>query len=312
MNIEKFLPIMNNLLPISEIILCIFSLVMIVTYILSLWFIFKKEEIKEFYSLIPFYNFYLVFKIAKIPFYTIFIPFVNVIVMILLPYKLLNRYKRPRWMMNLSIVFPYAFMLYIAFSDKCKKPKDIRKAIKTLFELENIENNLESNLDIDDLYFREETQDINNINSINNNFVSKTEEMIQNIEENSIIDDYYLENEIVDEELESKKNNDIPIIEDNIEDIIEIFDQEENSLLSSGIDSIEDQLKNNDNIVHVDTAKYEQYKQKEASNESIAFGGTKKEENSTHNKSEDLKCQRCGSSLIGANDYCPGCGLKIS
>ena len=92
----------------------------------------------------------------------------------------------------------------------------------------------------------------------------------------------------------------------------EIFDQEENSLLSSGIDSIEDQLKNNENIIHVDTAKYEQYKQKEASNESIAFGGTKKEEDSTHNKNEELKCPRCGSSLIGANDYCPGCGLKIS
>lgn len=211
-------------------------------------------------------------------------------------------------MMNLSIVFPYAFMPYIAFSNKCQKPKDMKKAIKTLFELENIESNLENNLDIDDLSFKEEIQDNS---SIDKAFVSKTEEMIQSIEKNSITDDYYFENEIVNEELEKKQTSDIPVLGDNIEDVIEIFDQEDNSILSSGIDSIEEQLKNNDNIVRVDTAKYEQYKQKEASNESIAFGGTKKEEDSTHNKNEELKCPRCGSSLIGANDYCPGCGLKI-
>lgn len=309
MSIETILPIFSTFLPILKNILIVFSIIMIITYILSLWFIFKKEEVKEIYSLIPFYNFYIIFKIVKIPFYTIFIPVVNGIVMILLPYKLLKRYKMPKWMMNLSIVFPYGFMPYIAFSKKCKKPKDMKKAIKTLFELENIENNLKSNLDIYDLAYQEE---IGKSSISENSFTSKTEEMIENIEKGSIADDFYFENEIVDEELENNRSNVIPSVDENIEEVIEIFDQEENSLSASSIDTIEEQLKSNDNIVRVDNAKYEQYKQREASSESIAFGGTKNEENTTHNKNEELKCPRCGSSLIGATDYCPGCGLKIS
>lgn len=309
MNIEELLPILSTLLPILMIILIVLSFVITISYIISFWFIFKKEEIKEIYSLIPFYNIYKIFEIVKIPFYTIFIPLVNAVVVVLLPYKLLKRYKMPRWMMILSIFFPYVLMPYIAFSSRCRKPKDMKKAIKTLFELENIENNLESNLDIDDFSYGEELQ-IND--TVKNTFTSKTEEMIEKIERNSIVDDYYFENEVVNEELETNQKNDIQILDSNIEEIVEIFDQEESSLSSSSIDYMEEQLKNNEKIIHVDNAKYEQYKQKEASSESIAFGGAKKEENSTHNKNEELKCPRCGSSLIGANGYCPGCGLKTS
>ncbi len=309
MNIKELLPMYDTIMPVIYIAISILSCLIIVTYILSFWFIFKKENIKEIYSLIPFYNIYKIFEIIKIPFYTIFIPLVNLVVLVVVPYKLLKRYKRPKWMMTLSIFLPFVFMPYIAFSNRCAKPKDMKTAIRTLFELENIENNLESNLDIDDLSFSE---DLNLGKSIKESaFTSETEKMIDNIEKNSIVDDYYFENEIVDEELEKKVEKDTGAIDDNIEEIIEIFEQEENSLSASSIDTIDEQLRNNENIKHVDNAKYEEYKKREASNESIAFGGKNKEENATHNKNETLKCPICGSSLIGANGYCPGCGLKI-
>lgn len=311
MNIEELLPILSIFFIWFKTFVYILTFIIIITYTLSLWFIFKKEDIKELYSLIPFYNFYKIFQLVKIPFYTIFIPLVNAVVIILLPYKLLKRYKMPRWMMNMSVFFPYVFMPYIAFSDKCQKPKDMKKSIKTLFELENIENNLENNLDIDDLAYKEELSIEDD--DKNKNFTSKTEEMIENIEKNSIVDDYYFENEVVNVELENKKGpNDIQILDSDVDDIVEIFDQEGNSLSSSTIDTIDEQLKNNENIVRVDNAKYEQYKQREESNESIAFGGTKKEEDATHSKNSELICVRCGSSLVGASDFCPGCGLKIS
>ena len=43
----------------------------------------------------------------------------------------------------------------------------------------------------------------------------------------------------------------------------------------------------------------------------IAFGGKEEYENQSQARKDELKCPRCGSSLVGANGTCPGCGAKI-
>jgi hypothetical protein len=293
-----------------KIILITLLVLVAISYTISLWFIFKKENIKEYYALIPFFNIYKLFKIINIPFYMIFIPLANIVVIDLIPYKLLKRYKREKWLEILSIFFPYIIICYIAFSKKCVPEKNPRSAIKTLLELENIENNLENYAEINDFSFGGAFDEKKEINK--QKYISNTEEMINKMEKNAIVDDYYFENEVVDEQLESKKQEStIPNVDNNITDIIEIFDQEENSLLTSSIDNMEEKLKNDNKIKRIDNAEYKDYKQKESSNESIAFGGKEKRENATHTKNEETKCSRCGSSLVGATGYCPGCGLKI-
>jgi len=315
-NWDKYILIFKNII----FILCIIFLIYFLYFIIMLFFLFKKEKYKPYYAIIPFYNFYIFIKICKIPFWTIFVPVVNLVAFICSPYRLLKEYKCEQWMCNLSILFPYVFLPIIIFNEKYtnKKFKAGYAPFKTVFDIEKIEHRLENNSDI--TY-------IDNLDTFDskpdNTYVGKTDQMIQNIESNAIKDEYFdidiptdfKESNVKVEEIPS--NNIVDNPEDNLE-MVEIFDtikDEDGKFTTNDVDKLENKIELDNKIEVADTTNYKEYKELDSSKEAIAFGGEKKIENAAtlKAKNEELKCPRCGSSLVGAtNGICPGCGIQIS
>ena len=294
---------MNILVSIS-IPLSIYSIVMYVIYMISFYNLFKKEEIKQWYAFIPFYNFYLYFKLCSVPFILFFIPIINIVTITLIPYKLAKRYgynKLYRWS---AVLLPFLYVPLICYSDK----DNIYHEHTNVF--------VESNKDIDEL----EKQLIIN---------SKIELMNLNEKE---------EKELIKQE--KRKEDEIDKIEASIDNSFDeiIYDennkQEDFSQVESLLDSQEpevEQLEFVDDMQDIDISEIEKLDNqidlnkkeknieqdfKEIQNdvkvETIAFGGQEMvDKYSTQTKDDELKCPRCGSSLIGAKDFCPGCNLDL-
>ena len=81
----------------------------------------------------------------------------------------------------------------------------------------------------------------------------------------------------------------------------------------SNLDSFENSIiANNKNDVLLNSS-YKDNISTLPSTEAIAFGGEQQIENtySSQAKNDELKCPRCGSSLVGAKGICPGCGMQV-
>lgn len=144
------------------------------------------------------------------------------------------------------------------------------------------------------------------------NTVTELNKKIEEIENNYIEDEFFFENNGVGPVKENTKEEVYtqPQIIDDFE-LFEIIEGDKNDqLTASSVDKLDDDIANmKDHIV--DNAIYHELETEGPTDIAIAFGGSEQKENSTHGKENENKCSRCGSSLIGANGFCPGCGAQL-
>lgn len=285
------------------IVASIYFFINCIVLIISLWKIFKKENIPQYYAFIPFLNIYKYYKICGLPFWTIFIPVVNIIVFICSPYVIVKKYRCKKWQCMLAILFPFIFLPFIAFSDK----KNINYIydntyIKNIKDIDNLENHLKN-----DTSFVSEL-DLDNSNIVVDNSLDSISEI-----ENDIINDEIIYDDIQENNEVLESNNKI---ENNENDFIEINDDVDiNTMSLSEVETLENNIEISNTVEKKIEKNIEGYKQVGPSEEAIAFGGKKVIENiySVQTKNDELKCKRCGSSLVGAvNNICPGCGAPIN
>ena len=97
-------PVMStaDLMPVFVCLLAITVIAIVTT-----WKIFEKAGEKGWKSLIPFYNYYITFKIAgwnPWMFLLLYVPFVGIVIGIILPFKLADAFKRS-WVFGLGLLF---------------------------------------------------------------------------------------------------------------------------------------------------------------------------------------------------------------
>ena len=259
-----------------------------------LWMLFTKDKITPWYSVIPFYNYYLIFKICRLPFIILFVPLANIVLLVMLPYRITKQYQGNKYLKVGSVLLP-PILLYIAF-DKKFTNKDHRYQPNFLKTIDDV-NELESKLVKDSDYIIDDSETV----QINKEPVSHINNFADKIEEQIINDNFVYDDEIVVAPKEEKK----------VEEIIDLNIEELNSL--DDLDRLEKDMElrasiNNDRE-EVNAEEQKSY----ISDSAIAFGGKQQQEESTFAKKDEQKCPRCGSSLVGAmNNICPGCGAPIN
>ena len=274
-------------------IFLIVSGIIVLICIVSVMFIFKKEKYQKYwYALIPFYGAIKYLKICKLPYWTLFIPFINVLTFIFSTYCIAKQYSCSQFLCILAIPFPFIVLPYIACANKKNKNIDIEfNYLKNNKDIDELEKNL-SSLN-DDLVDSREFLEIDN--SLGT-FPEKNDEVS--------IDEY-----IPDEEIYLAEDN---LVESDSNDIIELEDMDEDDNFNyETIDTIENNLKSSSKTEIDLISNKNLFNENQASEEAIAFGGEKKMEHVPKAKVEELKCDRCGSSLVGANGFCPGCGKQL-
>lgn len=309
--IENYLEYFKTFFIVSGIIILIYSIELLI----CLPFIFKKEGIKPFYALIPFLNLYYYFKIIKTPFWTALVPIVNLVVLAVAPYLLAKQYECSKTIQKLSIIGSIFVIPYIAFSDKKNKRfKTVYNPLKSILEIDEIDKD-SIDAQIDDYVF-EEIYDI----EAENTYVSNVDTMISNIENDAISEDYGFDVDVdntmfasSEKATDLEKVNEIDSADVEVfteEDMLEIFDTVSESMNVTELEQLEDKMENS-KVKIIDNAEYKEVEAEKLSDEAIAFGGETKNNIISESKNKELICPRCNSSLIGANDVCPGCGMKI-
>lgn len=316
-NWDNYMTLLKNLILIIIILFTVYY----IFFSILLVFLFKKENINWHYAIIPFYNLYHYFIICKLPWWPIVVPFVNVIVFICSPYCLLKEYQCEKWKCALAIAFPYVMVPIIVFNDnyKNKRFKVGYAPFRTVFDVEKIEHNLENNNEMNYIDY-ENFENNSSYQKRTNEYTSNVDILIGNIENDAIVDEYFdfnldYSNNPINLENEQADDFDIKAQQIDQEEMFEIFDKindEDGKFTSDDVKKLEEKIEQDIKIEVADSSNYAEYREKEISSETIAFGGEQKIEDKTHSKVEELKCPRCGSSLIGAiNNICPGCGSSI-
>lgn len=300
----------------------IIIIILIVNYVLfcsGMYFLLRKEHKNKWLGLIPMINLFQYLKICELPFILIFIPLCNIVMLILSPIKLAKMYRCNIIETVFGLLIPTIFLNYIAFSDMTNKrivekneylpnQKSVDKLDRELIDLANgIYPKREKEYIIFRKRKKQKSKTVKNLstqeylddleakvnNSVQSEDITKYEEVLEQID-------------ILEEETEPQIKKDIETLDEiNVDNIINSLDE---------IDKIEKKsIKTEKQDTGIDNNEYEEYKAFTPSNEAIAFGGEEKKENtySVQSKKDDLKCSRCGSSLVGAKGYCPGCGAKI-
>lgn len=309
--IENFLEYFKSFFIICGIIILIYSIELLI----CLPFIFKKEGIKPYYAFIPFLNLYYYFKIFGTPFWTALVPIVNLVVLAVAPYLLAKQYECSKTIQKFSIIGSIFVIPYIAFSQKQNKRfKTSYNPLKSILEIDEIDRD-SMDAQIDDYVF-DEIYDVESENT----YVSNVDNMINNIENEAISDDFEFNIDIDNTIFEStEKSTDLEKVNEidsadieqfTEEDMLEIFDTINESMSVSNIEELENKMENN-KVKIIDNAEYKEIEEEKLSNEAIAFGGESNKNTISESKNKELTCPRCGSNLIGANDVCPGCGMKL-
>ena len=306
------------------IILIILSIINYILFCIGMYFILLKEKKNKNLALIPIVNLYQYLKICELPFFIVLIPFCNIVMLILSPIKLAKMYRCNKIEMLLGVIFPFLFINYVAFSDMTNKriteknmylpnQKSVEELDKKLIDLSN---GIVAPKEKEYIYFKKKKA--NNVENIRE---SMTEEYIDNIEKKSmaanINEDATKYEEIIEqiEVMENKEDKANTLNTD--EEVIETLDDAKIDVTIKSLDNLDTleeksiiREKNDDGI---DKNEYKDFEGVQSSNEAIAFGGEERKEKvySTQSKKDELKCSRCGSSLVGSNGFCPGCGAKI-
>ena len=303
-------------------ILIIYLIVYLIVFKISLYKIFIKERHKGYESLIPIYDIWTYFSFIRIPKWVAIVPPLNIIAFFVSPYNLAKQFDLKRYTWYLAILFPIVFVPYIAFSEVRDKYLEIEKNYyKTQADIDKLEEKLKNNKD---------EFEIRNL--------SKKDEIID-IKPNVPMDEFNFKDELVEEKPEEIKefkpdpainekekqniNDDLAIDEvvnlsdyTNTSETIETLEEEnrDTSILENKIDNKEidtlDETVSKEKETKI-TKQIQDFKSIGPSNEAIAFGGKEKIEHATNTKNDELKCSRCGASLIGARGVCPGCGMKL-
>ncbi len=284
--------------------------ILIIYYILLVICFYKlleKEEQPGWIALIPLYNLYVFTKLVRIPLVLWFIPILNLVTLIAMPYNLARQYGLPDWQRCLAIFFPYIMIPYIAFSDIKNKDKINKfKYLKYGYEIDDLDSKLKvytnDNLVVDD-------NDIIVGKKLKIDKPSKQAQFLDSLEFNAD------ENELVDEQELIRIKPPIlsaePIEEMKDEEEMVEIEEEENPTNLEAINELEENLEEKkDEKVEV-KQDIQEYEEIGPSMNAIAFGGKEEYENQSQARNDELKCPRCGSSLVGANGTCPGCGAKI-
>ncbi len=280
-----------------------YFIVSYISFMISMWKIFEKESIPAYYSLIPFYNIYKYYKICRLPFWTIFIPVVNIIAFYCSFYVITKDYRCKRWICVLAIFFPFIILPYIAFSDK----KNINFKYDNVF----LRNNKDVSKLEDSLLAMAQADNIENEFSTTSSTISvstETNEDLPSENEQLVIDEY-----VYDDYNEVENIPDGQQLTDDIVELDEDLTIDELSI--ANFDKYEKNLDVSSSTEKNINTNIQDYKDFEISNESIAFGGEEQKEEiyELEAKNDELKCKRCGSSLVGAvNNVCPGCGAPIN
>jgi hypothetical protein len=281
-----------------------FLIIYTIIFLISFYFILKKEGKKPWYAFIPFYNMYLYFKIIDLPFILFFIPILNVFTLILAPYNLAKEYSCKEWMRYLAVLFPYVIIPYIAFSNLQNRNKKIEfNYLKFGKDIDKLENELK--VITDDNYVEDgrkvvpykKTKDVK----------SKYNQMIDSLVYTTN-DDEYVED---DENTEYKKLDMTEILARDNNEFVDLED-DNNQLDIYEIDDLDKDVQINSNKEVNIEQNIKDYKEHGPSIKAIAFGGTDTHENMTEDKNKTLTCPYCNSPLAGSNGTCPGCGKDVS
>lgn len=291
----------KNIFTILGILLTIFY----VLFMVCLYQILKKEKIKEWYAFIPVYNIYLYLKICKLPFWTFFVPVVNIIVLVCSIFRLCKQYRMKRVHCYLAIIFPCIYLPYVAFS----KLESIDKIYDTMY-IKNVKDIelLEKKLENDYQEALSDNIDINKNNKVSENNI---DDIISQIDNSNFKEEFF--DEIIYDDVNDKQDRNMEFTSEKSEEIIGLDDTPINELSIETIDVLDNNIAIASSIEKTINTDIKEYETIGPSSEAIAFGGEQKIENTyaSQAKTEEFKCPRCGSSLIGATDYCPGCGSKL-
>lgn len=305
----KYSGTINILCTLLTIYLIIYSIV----FIISLFNIFRKEKISGYKAFIPFLNLYYYCKIININFVWMFVPLINIIVLFFSPYNLAWEFGLNKPKCILSVLFPIVMIPYIAFSNiKIFHRIESTMFIKNEKEADTLDNKLKANPKFDEL-----DTDISTIEPTKNNFVSNIDVKIDEIEKNAISDDYSDQLYLMDKDLKEKEiensADQAQMLDEEIEEFTDIF--ESNDIREVGVENKVKEIEVNSNIKVVNNADYKEYQMVGPEVGTIAFGGAtidkRVEQNKTEAKVIELKCPTCGSSLVGSNGTCPGCGHDV-
>lgn len=301
----------------------IIILLIIINHILfsiAMYFILRKEKKNKILGLIPIVNVYEYLKICELPFILFFVPVCNVVMLFLSPLKFANMYRCNKLETFLGFLFPVLLLNYVAFSDMMNKriiwenrylpnQASVDALDKKLIDLSN---GIVEPPEKEYIFFRKKVTQKDTMKGMT------TEEFIDNIENKSLeankVEDPSRFEEVIEqvEVMEEPKKLDKKV-EQSVETMDDInVDATIKSL--ENIDELEEKAIDKEKMDDgVDKNEYKKYEGTKASDEAIAFGGTARKEQvaASDGNDRDLKCPRCGSSLVGANGFCPGCGMKI-
>ena len=293
---------MYNILGIIKIIAYILIPLLVIYYIIfmiSLMKIFEKEKINKIYAFIPFYNLHRLLNIIGMNGIYAYMPVLNILLFIFIPYNLCKQYGLKDSMSYLAIIFPYVLLPYIAFSNFENREKEVSfQYIQTRNQIDEIESKFEAQNNgisiIDD----------NDYINLNKGQEKVKETFVDNLNY-STSDDEYVENE----ELVTYNKME-RIVPKDINEVIDLED-EDNVVGVSDIDKIDTEVKtSSDTNINVEQD-IKDYKKEGPSVNAIAFGGKDENEHKAEAKKDEHKCPRCGASLVGATDRCLGCGLEL-
>ena len=288
-----------------------------ILFSIAMYFILRKEKKNKILGLIPIVNVYEYLKICELPFILFFVPVCNVVMLFLSPIKFARMYRCNKLETFFGLLFPTIFLNYVAFSDMMNKhivldgnylPNQV--AVDKLDkELIDLANGIEKPKEKDYIFFHKKITQKKTMKGLS------TDEFIDDIENRSIaanqnesperFEGIIEQVELVEEEKPIEKVVEETLDEINVDATIKSLEN---------IDELEAQAIDKDKKDDgVDKNEYKGYEDAQKSDEAIAFGGKEQKENreSIKTKNDEHRCPRCGSSLVGATGFCPGCGMKI-
>lgn len=286
-------------------ILIIYLIIMYIIFTISLYFILNKTDEKRIFGLIPIVNLFYYFKIIKIEWYYLIIPFVNIVFLISSPYKLGYEFNQSERSKTFGFFFPIIYFPYIAFSD-CKYLRKKRNNLNltSINDIDKLENKIK-----DDCNTENEKKSIIKIKEKKKNLeTNKIHDFINNIENISYEDEYITDEEITKTENNVTKNE----FENKVIEISDgIYEIDESIADYNSIDNIDriDELNIENNTDVLDKTEYKENKVETLEIEDIVFNNKTDEKKTELNK--EFKCPNCNTLLIGSHKICPGCNKNI-
>ena len=317
--------------------LTIYFIIKYIIFNIALYFILIKENKKAYKAFIPIVNIIEFSNIVHIPFMIFFIPVLNLFAIVFSPYKLFKQYRYNSLNSFFSIFLPDIFIILLAFGNHTNK--DVRRNenyIRSLTDLEELDqkmikknNEVKKTTNIKLFRFIKDFKDKYNypdwkhIKKVNNTIEEKINTIENSVKNSPTYDELVLDTD----DIQVNENREKYIVEEVKEEIIdenidtvEALEEEKVDQSIKSLDKIneieKDQIKNEKQSTNVDTNDYKDYKGIQKSDIAIAFGSKQQDEELAKQKN-DMKinkhvCPKCGASLVGAKDYCPGCNTPIS